>query len=254
MRKLLLSISVVFAACAAYAQSDLSRYLEADLLQEHRAKGTVKNVINKHDAPRLVPSVDTAAGFKNEVADLKATVGVEILRIYSGLRRRFDEPEGRLSLCNAFASVSTLKGITYWSHTRKKTRVLFKDSFAIESPENPAKMPDPVFRELPAKFSFYSSQDDVSTGKHFYLTTGVNSADHLWVKTENISSFMFLFIPIVPEKGFVNYSLVVPTENDVLFYGASLICSSFGDAASRTESLTNRVIAMADWLAARLGL
>ncbi len=254
MRKLLLSIAAVLTACAAFAQSGLSRYLDEATLAELTAKGSLQRVIEKGEAPRLVPAVDTASGFAAEVQESKATVGVEMLRIYSCPNQRFDDSQGRLSLLNAFASVSTLKGITYWSVRRKKEHVLFTDSYAVESPRNPVKIPDPTFEELPGEYSLYSSQEDSSFGKHVYLTTFTNAPDHLWVKTLNLSSFSYLFFTIVPEKGFVSYSLLIPTETELLFYGVSLMRSSFGDARARVDSLMNRVIAVSNWLGTRLGL
>ena len=94
-------------------------------------------------------------------------------------------------------AVSTMKGVTYWSVTRGKRQVLFLQSFVVGGPSNTDALPDPVFTEVPAVQEIFTFQEDNSFGKNTYTERFVSRADHLLVKTENLTAIKFLFIPVI---------------------------------------------------------
>jgi hypothetical protein len=100
----------------------------------------------------------------------------------------------------------------------------------------------------------YSFQQDQSYGKNVYMQRFSTAPDHMLVRIENVSSITIAFIPVIPSGGFVTRSILIPVGRDLVFYGVSYIRTSFpiGDRHSREESLANRLIAMSDWLRARL--
>jgi hypothetical protein len=112
------------------------------------------------------------------------------------------------------------------------------------------RVSDPVFDSLPEEGSFFTYQEDTSFGKNIYRTYFRTSVDHLWVRTENVTPITFLLVPVIPAGGFVSFTLLIPAGEELLFYGVALLRTTFpiGDRDSRTDSLTNRVMAISDWL------
>jgi hypothetical protein len=252
MRKLLGAIIAVLAACAAGAESRADAYLEDAQRAQLGSRDTAVRQIRAGDALLLAPAVAARERIASEVREMGATVGVEVLRRYTGLPRRLDSTDGLLSLLNTMASVSAMKDMTYWSATRGKRWVLFTRSYAVESPEHPVRVPDPSYAALPADGSFASFQEDTSFGKNLYRTAFHSATDHLWTRTENVNPISYLLVPVVPARGFVTFTLLLPAGDELLFYEVSLIRTSFplGDQKSRADSLRNRVIAVSDWLRA----
>ncbi|HVP19984.1 MAG TPA: DUF6675 family protein, partial [Spirochaetia bacterium] len=78
--------------------------------------------------------------------------------------------------------------------------------------------------------------------------------DHLLAAIRNLTTISFLFVPVIQPGNFVSRVALIPSGNDVAFYGVSYLTTSLPlvDRHGREESLKNRLIAMADWLKTRL--
>jgi hypothetical protein len=242
------------AAVGAAAEEDTSRFLQESIARELSAQGTIVQIHKGDVTPLLMPAVEASADIRGELAGFHPAVSVEILRLFHDAPMDLGAPQGILSLFNIMASVSTMKGITYWSASRNKTWTLFTESYAIESPDKPVRIPDRVFRYPLVDSMIYSFQEDTSFGKNTYQTLLSRKTDCIWSRTENMGPITYLFVRIIPERGLINHTLLIPMKNGLLFYGIALLKTSFsmGDPASRAESLKNRVIAMSDWLWGRL--
>jgi hypothetical protein len=254
MRKLILSIAAASSMLSAAAEVIAPRLLDDAVMKELSGKGTITRVFQDTEAPALLPAVDSADELAAEIEAFEISVGVEVLRLMPAARTSMGKPLDLPVILNTLASASAMKGMTYWSVTRKARRVLFLESYAVESPERLSRIPDPVFSSVPAETRMYTFQEDATFGRNVYLSTFFGAGNHLRVKTENTNAITYFFIPVIPQGGLVNHSIVIPTENGVLFYGVALLRSSLpvGDMKARAESLTNRVIAAADWLETRL--
>jgi hypothetical protein len=254
MRFWLVAISIAFAAVMAHAADPLAGYVGSESLPRLRAGEAVKAALAENAGPLLVPAVDSAASISADVLALRPSVGAELLTILPGAGQSLDSPEGLLQLSNALLAVSTMKGITYWSVTRGKQMVLFLQSYAIDSPSLPSPLPDPSISEVPTRKDLVTIQEDSSFGKNTYAEHLTAARDHLHVKTENLSTITFLFVPLIQPHGFVSHVVVVPSGKDVLFYGLAYLKSGvpLGDRSSRTQSLENRLTAMAGWVAKRI--
>lgn len=254
MRLALVAIQVLFLAVPLQAQDPLAALVGSDALQKLRAGTTLKASIPQSGTLSLLPAVSSKDRISASVAELGPTVGAELLRVIHGPGMSMDSPAGILGLYNALHAVSTMKGVTYWSVTHGKEQVLFLQSYVIGAPKKPDRLPDPVFTEVPADQEIFTFQEDNSFGKNIYSEQFTALADHLLVKTENLTSIMFLFVPIIQPRGLVSQVVVVPLEKDVLFYGLACIRTGMplGDKESRVQSLENRLVALAEWLSNRL--
>ncbi len=254
MRFALVAIQVLFLVVSLHAQDPLAALVGSDSLQKLRAGTTLKAGIPPAGTLSLIPAVASRESISAAVKELGPTMGAELLRIVHGPGTAMDSQAGILALYNALHAVSTMKGVMYKSVTRGKRQVLFLESYVISGPSKPGRLPDPVFTEVPPVQEIFTFQEDSSFGKNTYSEQFIAQADHFVVKTENLSAITFLLVPIIQPRGLVSQVVVVPSGNDVLFYGLACIRTAMplGDRESRVQSLENRLIALADWLSTRL--
>ena len=254
MRLLLVAIQTMILALPAMAADPFSPAVAASVLARLRAGETVTASVRADGLLTQLPSIGSREEISADFTRGRLAVGVEILRILGGFPRPVDAPAGLLGLYNALHAVSTMKGITYWSVTHNEERVLFSQSFAVQSAKSATRIPDPVYSELPAADVLFTYQEDQTFGRNTYRESFGFRGDHVLARIENLSTISFALIPLVRPGNFVSWVVLAPAGADLLFYGASYIRTSFpiGDRRSREESLANRLLAMARWLESRL--
>jgi len=254
MRLVLLAIQMLVLILPAIAEDPLTRYVDGRSAQRLRAGRQVTANVAEGGALVLVPAVASREEIQADISALHPTVGVEVLKVISGGAAAMDSPDQWLRVYNVLHSVSTMKGIPYYSISRKKDHVLFTESYAISSVDDRRRIADPVFGSIPADDILLTFQEDSSFGKNTYQESFRFRADHLVVKIENLSTVSFLFVPLMSPRNLVSEIVLVPLGPDVLFYGLAYLRSSvpIGDHRSKVDSLTNRMNAVARWLKARL--
>jgi hypothetical protein len=255
MRALVPAICLLIAATHPAPAADLGRLLGGDVAAALVAGGSLRRVVDRGAMPGWLPAVDSREGIFADVRRLDPTIVVELLRWYPNLPARYDTSDGRLRLFNTMRAVSTMQGLAYWSASRGKERVLFTLSHAVAGPSDPSPRPDPVALKLPATDRLYSLQVDQTFGRHVYLGTYDNRPDHLIVRTENVDVISYLLLPIMKPGGMVTLCVLVPFPDGVLLAG--LLCSKtvmpVVDRTGREASLLNRLVALSNWVASRLG-
>jgi hypothetical protein len=259
MRLALLAIRATLFLLPAALVADPGSLVSPEVLPLLAGNVPLVRSLGQGAALTMMPRVSSAAVIAAEVRAAAPTVGVEVLRIFRGVpspagARRWDSPEGLLRLYNALHATSTMKGITYWSASRKERRVLFTESFPIASAGKIAAIPDPVFTSIPARDEMQSFQQDQSYGKNTYRQQFDFEGNHLVVRVLNTSTISVALVPVIRPGGLVTLSILVPEGSDILYYGVSWIRTSFplGDMEKRRDSLANRLIAMGDWLQVQL--
>jgi hypothetical protein len=254
MRALLPAICLLAVTTVAVPGADLGRLLGGEVAAALAADGSLKRVVARGAMPGWLPAVDSRDGILADVRRLDPTITVELLRWYGHLPARYDTADGRLRLYNAMRAVSTMQGLTYWSVSRGKERVLFTLCHAVAGPSDPSRLADPVASTLPATDRLYSLQVDQTFGRHFYLGTYDNRTDHLVVRTENLDVISYLLLPVMQPGGLVTVCVLVPFPDGILLAG--LLCSKTGmpvvDRTGREASLLNRLVALSNWVASRL--
>ncbi len=254
MRLVLLAIQMLILLAPAFAGDPFQQYLEQPALEKLRAGRTITASIASDGTLTLAPVIDSRDAIVSDMKTRKPTLGVEMLRMISGLPQALDTPEGRLALYNSLHAVSTMKGIPYFSVTRNSSHTLFSESYAVDPVSKKDRIADPVFTEVPASDLTFTFQEDQTFGKNYYEESFTDQHDHLVVRIENLSTISFLFFQIIQPRNLVSEVILIPSGNDLVFYGVSSLNTGFplGDKHSREESLSNRLNAMAEWLKKRL--
>lgn len=231
---------------APFIDPETARILEAD--------GEITRIIKKGENLTLVPETDNRKRMEEEIKKMNPLIGVEILILHTSKKTDIAEtPEHNLLLYNTLRSISTLKGIRYYSASRKRMRIFYHDAYVIETPASRKRIPDPLVKTIPANDRLYAFFKDSSFGDYTCeIEYSSNERCH-FMKMENLTLIWYLFIPIIDPHNLRSYIIMIPEGNHILFYGFSCLESSnpFGIAEGRIESLTNRIKAIYNWFDGR---
>lgn len=145
-------------------------------------------------------------------------------------------------------SVSKMQGMTYYSTTKKKVRVLYDKAYMVKSENSDEQVPDQNTGNADGQVS-YCMQDDASFGKNHYRLTYHQNANTLLCEfciTDTMG--LGLFKAIYADKMKI-YILVVDCGEDLLVY----LCTDLdsvkypGIKDQITDSMTTRMNAVYEW-------
>jgi len=219
--------------------------LENQVSLQHTFKGS--------DPLTLFPNIPIKDRVLSEVARVVPTIGVELLLLYKpqlGVRlTEMDRGDYHLKIYNILRSVSTLKGIEYYSASRKRMRVFFHDAYAIESPDDRKEREDPLVDSIPLNSTIHTYMKDSSLGNYVGQIHYHYHYDYFAMGIRNQTALWRFIIPMVRPEKLNMLVLIVPWEDQVLFYGLCYVNATniFGVADSRTASFYNRLIALFNW-------
>jgi hypothetical protein len=255
-----LAIAPLLAALALPAAGEglAAPYLEPALLESLQDEGELRSSLGGGAQPSLVPQIPRRAEIIEDVRKLDPSVGVELLEIYPGRGYPLDTPEALLELYNLMHAVSRMKGLEYYSASRKRMRTLFQQSYTIAEPSSRTPVPDPTFTgEIPPVDRTYLFQEDLTFGGNVYSADYFCDGQVLALRTLNLTPMHYLGIPIVHERESLTWICLIPFGDRILFYG--LACARpvrfFGleRSSAREESFYNRLKAIYRWYTESLG-
>lgn len=123
----------------------------------------------------------------------------------------------RLRIINILHSVSSMKGIQYYSQTRKKLRILFHKSHIVQYPSlNP--LHDQVIKDLQQTYSFYTLQEDKTFGNVTYQYSIFHVPEFILLKTENVNNIKYAMIPVVDKRKFKFFLFIIDKGEDIALY------------------------------------
>ena len=229
---------------------DIFSYIGNDVYTELKEKGEMSLVIRKKENLSLVPDIPEKNSILEKIAELDPAISVEFLSSFPIKNDSVKEKDFiLLKIFNILHSVSTLKGISYYSESRKKESILYREAFTIENPETKIPVKDLKFHSLQTKSGVYSFFNDSSLGKYICSIKYFCSDAYVIMEMENETSINYMLVPIVGPKGLLSYLVVLPFENEIIVYGFSClkITNFFGIADGKIGSLYNRIKAVYNW-------
>lgn len=216
-----------------------------ELLENIAERGSASNFLKSGEKPILVPTEKFGAKIGGDLDDLSFTIGVEVLHVLP------DEFANRSTeeLASLLLEISDLAGLEYYSASKDRMRILFFDSYFIDSLDTKIPIDDPIISSIPTTGSMYAYQEDNTFGKN-YNTIGYDvQPGTIHMITENISTYRWGLVPIVRPKNLHLHVLIYRTENQIIYYG------NFGARALRVglikdrihNSFYNRLMALYGW-------
>ena len=177
-------------------------------------------------------------------------ITVESLRIYKKpLAQSNWGASERAGLFNGICSVSTLKGLEYYSKSRNAMRVLFETSAVVDGPAGKTPLPDPVFGSPPPEYSIYVRQKDLTFGDNVYQFNYFAHESCFIVVQENITGLNYGIVNVIGKKRLRSAVAVFDCGPYLLVYAASMARASMlpGMRQRAGESIANRANALLNW-------
>jgi len=217
---------------------------EAQTLSE---KGQVTRFFESNGIPRLVPNCSLSTNVNNGYDSVDHTVGVEALFVMKQGDGSHDER--MLRWYNVLRSISTMKGIQYYSVTHGRMRVLFRDSYVIDNPTDQNRRPDPLVAKIPKESTLTIKQDDSTFGEALFHLQYRGADDAISMSMVNLSSLYLWFIPVITKKNMILQLVLMPYKGNLLFYGGVEVktISLFGLQNATRDSFVNRIEALHRW-------
>ena len=236
------------------ADESLVGLLGRDTAERLVADGDLRHTFRGSEPLDLLPALERSGEVAAAVRNLQPTVGVEYILLYRPSRGVLDDPEYHMRLYRTLTGISTLAGIEYYSASRERMRVYFHEAYAIASPEEKERIPDPVFTRIPEEYRLHGFLDDSSLGKYVAEIRYEYDEKSLIMSITNVTSISQLLVPIVKPGEIRTFVALVPLDDMVVFYGLVYVrmLNLFNLAEKKTESFYNRLIALFQWFRANL--
>lgn len=209
--------------------------------------GKVTRFLEAKDHPRLVPTSSLTSNVERAFKTVHQTIGVEALFI---MKPGSGPHEQRmLRWYNVLRSISTMKGIKYYSDTHGRVRVLFRDAYVIDNPRDRKRLPDQLVSSIPANSSLTILQDDSTFGKAIFHLHYHGGQDAISMSMVNLNTFFLWFLPVIGRQHMILQLVLMPYEGQLLFYGGVEVktMSLFGLQNATRHSFVNRIEALHTW-------
>lgn len=224
------------------------------------ATGEILSDYSDAISTRLAPPFAGRDEMVNDLKQTDASVGLELLftaRLPGGFRQR---PDFWLTVYNVMRSVSTLKGIEYFSADRNEMRTFYYDAYAIASPDSRnTPIPDPTVTSIPADSHIFTFHRDSSFGNyvmdvHYQVGPTVSNPDYIRMSLTNVTTMHYTVIPVAQPRHLQIDLIVVPKGDSLLFYSNFIANapSIFGLRDKIDVSFSNRIKALFTWFTSEL--
>lgn len=221
-------------------------------------EGEVSRIFMKEQTIAIIPEIKAREQIIKEVLELDPIIGVEILLLYKTDIDFTDEKKGKLVfLYNVLQSISTMKGIEYYSYSRKRMRIFYHDAYVINSPDEKKKIDDPFVGNnvdnnsdsIPEKSELFAYLKDSSFGNYVCHIKYSYDGEAFVMEMQNLTQIWYTIIPLIKPYKLKSYIIIIPLTREILFYGFSCLrtIDLFGMAEGRKESLYYRIKALYDW-------
>jgi hypothetical protein len=146
-----------------------------------------------------------------------------------------------------------MKGIEYYSASRKRMRIFYHDAYVITSPEEKTKIVDPLVNSIPEKSDLYAYLEDSSFGHYICHVEYEYDGEAFIMEMQNLTQIWYTIIPLIKPHKLKSYTIIIPLGEEILFYGFSCLraVNLFGMARGRIDSLYNRIKAVYNWFRAQ---
>jgi hypothetical protein len=245
-------------AAAAFAElpAGLRGLFSPAAAAELEKRGELSAMFRENEPLTCAPRLALCEKLRDGVAELKPMFGVEFCVVHKADKPLDTDKELR-GIYGTLLGISTLKGLQYYSASRKRMRELFIDAFRVPAPEKRERLPDPATDgPIPPYRLIHTFQHDSTFGENFF-SVEYRYADATFLMTmRNTNKIWYGIIPLIDPGNLAYYIIIHPSGEYVLFY--SVVCvkgaNPFGLMESKTESFYNRIKALDGWFREKSGL
>ncbi|MBP7494613.1 MAG: hypothetical protein KA771_03880 [Spirochaetales bacterium] len=205
--------------------------------------------------PKWLPKSGLSLRIAEDMTKIETVIGVESIHflpyseigIYPG--EGGDADPFLLKIYNVLRSVSTMKGLQYYSVTRGRMHTLFAESYAIAGPDNQTRIPDPLVETIPEESVVYVFQEDLTFGKNITRWVYRWEKEEFSVSSTNLTPMKYGILTMADPEQMQTHLLIQPMRDGISFYGCAVVKSIrfLGLEKRSKESLYNRIKAIYSW-------
>ena len=238
-----LCLSVLSYSFTETLQSILPN-LNEQQISELNGKGEITRYFFDGETPSFLFDSAYSSQILSDINKLNINIGVESVYFL-----KTDKNISLLDIYNTLLSISTMKGIDYYSQTRKKYRTLYTNSHVIADKTNTKQIPDPKISTLENLKQIYIEQTDTTFGKNIYKTTYRTDGNLIWLEMTNETPMKYAIIRMVDKENIAINLLIKKTDTGIIFYGitSAKTFSFLGIEKKNKESFYNRMKALYTW-------
>lgn len=146
-------------------------------------------------------------------------------------------------------SISKMKGMIYYSNTRKRYENLYTESYRIENPNSTVPVPDDLEGSSDGK-TMYLYQEEHTFGKGFYEVNYLENKKVISMKLKNTSPLYFGIIKAVnPEKLKIVANIIDDGDGYYIYLGMCVDCINIaGMEKKMNKSFQARLNALYNWI------
>ncbi|MCD6397954.1 MAG: hypothetical protein J7L71_10485 [Spirochaetaceae bacterium] len=213
-------------------------------LSELNSNGEITRYFFDNETPDFLFDTTFSDQILSDIKKLNLNIGVESVYFL-----KTDQNVPLLDIYNTLLSISTMKGIDYYSQTRKKYKTLYTGSHVIVGKTDTRELPDPVINTLENFKQIFIEQTDTTFGKNIYKTTYRTDGNLIWLEMTNETPMKYSFIRMVDKENISINLLIKKTDTGIIFYGitSAKTFSFLGIEKKNKESFYNRMKALYNW-------
>jgi len=203
----------------------------------------------------FLKSLPSRQALETEMANFPGTITVEAL-FWMPLNqiKTSDTLDLGSRVYRGINSFSKMKGLQYYSVSRKRTETLILESYLVQDEKTKKLQNDGTDLDTGMERKALLLQKDNTFGENIY-SISISGKPELYTLSMNNKTPMYWgILPLVDPDNFRMRLQVVVLDDGVLFYGLSSVktLSVFGLERSKEDSFYNRLKALADWLRSQL--
>jgi hypothetical protein len=233
---------------AATAQSldDLLDGLSPPDRRELLSTGSLEQYIEDHRQIAYVPDHPLAGTVADQVNSVRPNVISEQLVL---IRENLG-PDEFLTLFNSLRRISDLSYLEYYNSRKDDTNELFYDSYAVDGPENRARIPDPTVSLIPSEDSVWVLQGLPPFGTILSEYTYRSQGRAFLFAGTNEDTLTYRNVPVVRSGNMITNIVVISGDGYVLMYGIGAVKAfkMFGLLDDRIEAaFSGRTEGLFNW-------
>lgn len=229
----------------------IDHLVNSSVAQQLIEKGYVQNMVYRQKGvqPSLVPSI----GLFKEAIDFwkgdDAPFFIETLYLFKKVSNKTISPVTDITKVSVILrSLSRLRGLEYYSTSRKKMHTLYEESYVIDNIETKKRISDPISVSAD-NLTILAIQKDLTFGKYVYEYKYRQTKDAVAFFSSNLEALKYSFVTIIEPDNLHTSLVVYDLEDYFLIYGLTKVkfFAFPGMEEKINASFTTRIEAIYNW-------
>ena len=212
------ALAPVRSCFSGLSETKLEALLSSETLEAYTTDG--------NSTSELLPDGTIIKDLAQRTENLEGTFSVSLSSFaeYSEPLKGETDEQKYLDVFNMAQSISTIKGITYLSHSSGyKPEVLFTDAYFVQSEKNKKKIDDPVSESVPQQTTHYAWLKDNRFGGNLYKVDYYCYNNEIFLEISNVNAMRYMGFKVLEPNSLHLYLDALLTDEGVVVSGLAVI-------------------------------